>query len=277
MSKGPGLYSDIGKKARELLYEDYQTDHKFSVTTHSPATGVAITSSGLKKGDLLLADVVTQLKKNNLTADVKVDTESNLFTTVTINDLSPGLKTILSFKVPDQRSGRAEVQYLHDYAGICSTVGLTVNPVINFSAVVGSPSLAFGTDLSFDTKTGDFPSCNFGISYSTTDLIASLTLNDMGDTITASYYHLMDLVTNTAIGSEITRSFSSSASTLTVGAQTSLDPLTVLKTRVSNTGKVSAVLQHEWRPRSFFSVSGEIDARAINQSAKVGLALALKP
>lgn len=78
MAKGPGLYSDIGKKARgsifflffqliwkisywvfclsfeyfylyliiiclnayiDLLYRDYQTDHKFSITTYSP-TGV---------------------------------------------------------------------------------------------------------------------------------------------------------------------------------------------------------------------------------------------
>jgi len=68
MSKGPGLYSDIGKKARgslfltlspnpifffkeilinivfvvviaDLLYKDYNTDQKFSLTTYSP-TGI---------------------------------------------------------------------------------------------------------------------------------------------------------------------------------------------------------------------------------------------
>ncbi|KAM0040014.1 putative porin, eukaryotic type, Porin domain superfamily [Helianthus debilis subsp. tardiflorus] len=39
MAKGPGLYTDIGKKTRDLLYRDYQGDHKFTITTFSP-TGV---------------------------------------------------------------------------------------------------------------------------------------------------------------------------------------------------------------------------------------------
>ena len=38
----------------------------------------AITSTGIKKGDLLLGDVSTQLKNKNITTDVKVDTNSNV-------------------------------------------------------------------------------------------------------------------------------------------------------------------------------------------------------
>lgn len=38
----------------------------------------AITSSGVKKGELFLADVSTQLKNKNITTDVKVDTNSNV-------------------------------------------------------------------------------------------------------------------------------------------------------------------------------------------------------
>lgn len=38
----------------------------------------AITSSGIKKGDLLLGDISTQLKNKNITTDVKVDTNSNV-------------------------------------------------------------------------------------------------------------------------------------------------------------------------------------------------------
>ncbi|THG05905.1 hypothetical protein TEA_006996 [Camellia sinensis var. sinensis] len=41
---------------------------------------------------------------------------------------APGLKTIFSFKIPDQRSGKLEVQYLHDYEGISTTIGLTAIP-----------------------------------------------------------------------------------------------------------------------------------------------------
>ncbi|PNX70976.1 mitochondrial outer membrane protein porin, partial [Trifolium pratense] len=35
---------------------------------------------------------------------------------------SPGLKAILSFKVPEQTFGKVELQYLRDYAGISSSV-----------------------------------------------------------------------------------------------------------------------------------------------------------
>lgn len=38
----------------------------------------AITSSGTKKGELLLADVSTQIKNNNITTDIKVDTNSRV-------------------------------------------------------------------------------------------------------------------------------------------------------------------------------------------------------
>ncbi|EYU44488.1 hypothetical protein MIMGU_mgv1a016650mg [Erythranthe guttata] len=42
MSKGPGLFSDIGKKAKDLLTKDYLSDHKFSVSTYSESGVVQI-------------------------------------------------------------------------------------------------------------------------------------------------------------------------------------------------------------------------------------------
>lgn len=69
-----------------------------------------------------------------------------------------------------------ELQYLHDYAGITTSVGLTANPVVNFSGVFGTNVAAIGTDLSFDSKTGQFTKVNAGLSFTNTDLIASLTL-----------------------------------------------------------------------------------------------------
>ncbi|TKY50296.1 Outer plastidial membrane protein porin [Spatholobus suberectus] len=276
MSKGPGLYSDIGKKARDLLFKDYHSDQKFTISTYSP-TGVAITSSGTKKGDHFVADVNTQLKNKNITTDVKVDTSSNLFATITVNEPAPGLKTIFSFRVPDQRSGKVEVQYLHDYAGISTSVGLTANPIVNFSGVVGTNVLALGTDLSFDTKIGELTKFNAGLNFTKDDLITSLTVNDKGDALNASYYHVVNHLTNTAVGAEVTHRFSTNENTLTLGTQHTLDPLTTVKARVNNFGKASALIQHEWRPKSFFTISGEVDTKAIEKSAKVGLGLALKP
>ncbi|KAL4586854.1 hypothetical protein LXL04_011499 [Taraxacum kok-saghyz] len=276
MGKGPGLYPDIGKKARDLLYRDYQSDHKFSLTTFT-VNGVSITSSGSKKGDFFLADVNTKLINKNITTDVKVDTNSKVFTTITIDEPAPGLKTIFSFVVPDQKSGKVELQYLHENAGISTSIGLTASPIVNFSGVAGNNTVALGTDISFDTASGNFTKYNAGISFTTSDLIASLSVNDKGDTLTASYYHTVSPLTNTAVGAELTHGFTSNENSLTIGTQHSLDPLTSVKARVNNFGIASALLQHEWRPKSVFTISGEVDTRAIEKSAKVGLALALKP
>lgn len=237
----------------------------------------AITSSGTKKGDIFVADVNTQLKNKNITTDVKIDTSSNLFVTVTVDEPAPGLKSIFNFKVPDQRSGKVELQYLHDYAGISTSIGLTANPIVNFSGTIGTNVVALGTDLSFDTKSGNFTKCNAGVSFCNADLIASLTVNDKGDAVNASYFHSVNLLTNTAVGAEVTHSFSTNQNTLTLGAQHKLDPLTTVKARVNNFGKASALIQHEWRPRSLFTISGEVDTKAVDKTAKVGLALALKP
>lgn len=101
--------------------------------------------------------------------------------------------------------------------------------------------------------------------------------NDKGQSVTASYFHTVRPLTNTTVGAEFTHSFSSNENTLTFGTQHSLDLLTTMKARVNNYGKASALLQHEWRPNSLLTISGEVDTRAIEKSAKIGLAVALKP
>jgi voltage-dependent anion channel protein 2 len=69
-----------------------------------------------------------------------------------------------------------ELQYQHEYAGISTSLGLTANPIVNFSGVIGSNVVSLGTDLSFDTATGNFTKYNAGLSYTNADLIASLTV-----------------------------------------------------------------------------------------------------
>nr|GEX79467.1 mitochondrial outer membrane protein porin of 34 kDa-like [Tanacetum cinerariifolium] len=41
--------------------------------------------------------------------------------------------------------------------------------------------------------------------------------NDKGDTLNASYYHIVKPLTNTYVGAEANRSFSTNENTLTVG------------------------------------------------------------
>lgn len=101
--------------------------------------------------------------------------------------------------------------------------------------------------------------------------------NNKFDTLSASYMHTVSPLTNTAVGAELTHSFSSNENTLTIGTQHALDPITSVKARVNNYGIASALIQHAWRPKSLVTISGEVDTKAIEKSAKVGIALALKP
>lgn len=276
MGKGPGLFTDIGKKAKDLLTKDYTQDQKISITTQTES-GLAFTSSGIKKGDTIICDVVTQFRDRNVTTDFKVDTNSNISTTVAVDDLAPGLKTIFSFTIPDKSSGKVELQYHHDHAGISSAVSLMAVPVVEVNGAFGSPEFALGGEFAFDTGSGAFTKYNAGIGITKPDFSAAVLLLDKGDTLKASYLHSISLVTKTSVAAEISHKFSTNENTFTVGSAYALDPLTTVKTRLNNQGKFAALLQHEWRPKSTVTISTELDTKVLDRQAKVGLALALKP
>lgn len=99
---------------------------------------------------------------------------------------------------------------------------------------------------------------------------------DKGDTLKASYVHQLDHLKSAGVA-EITRRFSSNENTFTIGASYAVDPLTVLKTRLNNHGKLGALLQHELKPKSVLTLSGEFDTKALEKNPKLGLALTLKP
>ncbi|KAH9305057.1 hypothetical protein KI387_009461 [Taxus chinensis] len=276
MGKGPGLFSDIGKKAKDLLTKDYNYDQKFTVTTYSE-TGLAFTSTGIKKGELFAGDLKTEYKYQNATVDVKVDTNSSISTNITIDQLVPHAKTIFSFKIPDHKSGKVDLQYLHDHVGLSSSIGLTPTPVVEFSGALGTHEYSLGGELAFDTASGTFTKYTAGVGVSKPEFSAAIILADKGDTVKASYTHMVNPVTKTSVAAEITHKISKNENTFTVGSSHPVDHLTTLKTRVNNHGKLGALLQHEWRPKSLVTISGEVDTKALDKSAKIGLALALKP
>ncbi|CAD6237090.1 unnamed protein product [Miscanthus lutarioriparius] len=276
---GPGLYTDIGKKARDLLSKDFHTDQKFILTTYS-SNGTVITASSTKKNESIFSEIQAQLKQKNVSVDVKANSDSLLLTTVTVEELGvPGLKKTMTIPFPHQGSGKFEVQYLHDYAGISASAGMNAKPLVNLSAVFGNKAIAAGADVAYDTATRDFTKYNAGLSFTNADLIAAVTLNDKGESLTASYYHLVNTEKNTAVGAEVTRNFSTKTSTVTFGTQHALDPTTTVKARYSSNGMASALIQHEWRPKSFFTLSTEVhvDASGVKKPPKVGLSLVLKP
>ncbi|XP_049383907.1 mitochondrial outer membrane protein porin 2-like [Solanum stenotomum] len=276
MSKGPGLFSDIGKKARDLLTKDYISDQKLSISTYSD-TGVALTSTAVKKGGLSTGDVGAQYKYKNALIDVKVDTASNISTTLTLNDIAPSTKTIASLKFPDYSSGKLEVQYYHHHAAFSTAVGLKQSPIVDLSVTLGTPTFAIGAEASYETAEGKLAKYTAGISVTKPDSCAAIILGDKGDTIKASYIHHLDELKKSAAVGEITRRFSTNENTFTVGGSYAVDNLTIVKLKLNNHGNLGALLQHELIPKSLLTISSEFDTKALEKTPKFGVALALKP
>jgi voltage-dependent anion channel protein 2 len=276
MGKGPGFYQDIGKKAKDLINKDYTYDQKFTVST-ATSSGLNFLTTGNKKGESFAADINTTFTHHNISADVKVDTKSNILATVTVDEFAPGVKSIFSFTIPDQKSGKVEVRYTHDNVGITGAIGVAPNPVVDLTAAVGSDGFVLGGEVSYDTGSGLVTKYNAAVGYTKADFSTSVHLADKGDVVKASYIHLVNPVSRTQVAAEIAHRFSKNENTFTVGGLYGLDPLTTIKGRLNNHGKLATLLQHEWRPKSLVTLSGEVDTKALDKSAKIGLALALKP
>ncbi|KAL4181552.1 hypothetical protein AMTRI_Chr12g237910 [Amborella trichopoda] len=276
MIRGPGLFSDIGKKARDLLTKDYSYDQKFTLSTFSEV-GVGITSTAVKKGGISCGDIAVQYKHKSTIVDLKVDTESNILTTFTISEILPSTKAIVSFKLPDHNSGKLEVQYFHDHAGFSSIVGLNGSPTVDLTGTIGTQGFAIGVEAGFNTTSNAMTKYNAGLSLTKPELCASVILADKGDTFKVSYMHTFDKFNASSIVAELSRKFSTNENTITVGGAYKVDPLTTVKARLNNHGKLGALLQHELKPKSVLTLSGEFDTKSMDKTPRLGLALALKP
>ncbi|KAH7405312.1 hypothetical protein KP509_15G065100 [Ceratopteris richardii] len=200
-----------------------------------------------------------------------------ILATVTCDDPTPGLKAILNLSYPDQKCGKAELQYKHDYAGVSVNVGLTPSPLTEISAVVGNKGVTFGGEIGFDTASGSLTKYDAGLSFTKPDFTAALFLVDKADTVKFSYLHTLSPLTNSTVAAEIAHSISKDENTFSVGGLYMLDPLTTVKGRLSHNGRIAALIQHEWQPKSLVTISGEVDSRSLDKNARVGLALTLKP
>ncbi|KAF4368660.1 hypothetical protein F8388_003361 [Cannabis sativa] len=275
-AKGPGLFSDIGKKAKDLLVKDYSTEQKVTVTSHSD-TGLDLNSTVVKKGGLFYGNVASNYKHKNAMVDFHIYTESEVSTRFTIVDILPSTKTIASIKLPDYKSGKLELQHLHEHTSFTAAITLNQSPAIDFSATIGTPSIAFGAEGTYLTGSRKFLKYNAGVSLTKSDSSASVILADKGDSLRVLYLRHLNWLNGGAAVGEVTRKFSTNENTLTVGCSCVVDSNTTVKTKLDNNGNLGAVLLHRVTPKAFLTVSGSFDTKALEKEPKFGLAFNLKP
>ncbi|CDY25906.1 BnaC09g32780D [Brassica napus] len=230
--------------------KDYIFDQRFTLTMLS-ATGTEWVATGLKKDDFFFGDISTLFKGQNTIVDLKIDGHSSVSTKVTIKNLMPSAKVVISFKIPYHKSGKLDVQYVHPHA------------TLHYR----SQTICLGGEVGFDTASSLLTKYNAGIGFNKPDFFAALML--------ATYVHKVN--PTTSVGAELIRHFSSHDNSFTIGSSYSLDPFTTVKARLSNNGKAGMVVQSEWRPKSLVTLSDEYDSKAVTCSPELGLVLALKP
>ncbi|KAK7265274.1 hypothetical protein RJT34_32892 [Clitoria ternatea] len=277
MANGPAPFSEIGRRAKDLLYKDYNTDHKFILTIPN-SSGLVLVATGSKKDQIFVGDILTHYKSGNTTVDVKVDTHSKVSTKVTVNDIFHNTKAALSFSIPDQKSGKLDVQYFHPHAAILSSIGLNPSPLLELSAAIGSKDLCLGAEVGFNTTSASFTKYSAGVAFNKPDFSTALMLADKGRILKASYIHYVNRPDKFTVAAEISHKFKTSENRFTIGSSQLIDPKTVVKTRFSDDGKAAMLCQRAWRPNSLITLSAEYDStKTISSSTKFGLALSLKP
>ncbi|KAL5673934.1 hypothetical protein ACJX0J_018240, partial [Zea mays] len=171
---GPGLMV-ISSYLIDLLTGGFNTGQQLVLITHC-SNGTRIAASSTKSNEFIISEIQAQLKNKNVTVDVKANSEANLSTTVTVEELGVlGLKKIITIPYPHPAFGRLEIQYLHDYAGINASSTMNRKPLVNLSAVFGNKAIAAGADVVYDGATGDFTKYNAGLSFTNADLNAAVT------------------------------------------------------------------------------------------------------
>ncbi|CAN6288391.1 unnamed protein product [Urochloa humidicola] len=299
----PGLFSDFGRKAKDLLTKDYTSDRKFTLSTVT-ASGVGITSTAVKKG-LYYLDMSSEYKHKNALISVKVDTESNISATLIVSKALPSTKLAISVKLPDCNARkistafkvsehlpyrklavsvklpddplRLNLQYFHENATFATVVCMKPSPVVEFSGTVGVKGIAFAAECRYDAARGKFRKYRAAIGMTSKYYDAALIMADKGDTIKVYGLYHFDKKQKASAVVELTRKLSKNENTLTIGGLYTVDAHTTVKARLNNTGSLAALLRLEVKPKSHLAFSGELDMKALDRPPKIGLTLALIP
>lgn len=93
----------------------------------------------------------------------------------------------------------------------------------------------------------------------------------------ATYLHHLDQKKRGTVVGVMARKFSANENTLTMGCSYAVDAHTTMKAKLNNHGKLGALVQQELKPKSFLTVSGSFDTKAMDQIPKFGVSLSLMP
>ncbi|XP_020232032.1 mitochondrial outer membrane protein porin 1 isoform X1 [Cajanus cajan] len=245
MSQSPGLYFDIGKKARDVLHKDYAQQPPIHFNYRS--------------------------------------LNWNLDLSCQVEELVPGLRGLFNCNLPD--SGKVELQHLNRFSGFSGSIGLLgdpekgYNPVANITGLIGTRILTLGANLDYDLSRRETSNMNAGLSLNSPYLVATMTLHENFQILKGSCYFEVNPLTKTALAAEVKYDLADDETRgVTVGAQHALFPWTLLKARLDSSGKVGALIRQNFGKKFSITVAGEMNLNIKDKEKlpKVGISMALK-
>jgi len=239
--RSPGLYSDIGKKASDLLTKEFPDKPKFELKTKT-ANGVVHELSLTKNGDALLGVINPKYTfvKHGVTVGFTADTDKNTKFEVSIDRLLPGLKLTTIVDSKKLNAIQFDGEYKHDYVALNGSVDVlnTEGTDAALAGVVGYEGFSVGLQSKYTR--GALSAVNGTAAYTTNDYVFTLFGLFKSNRIGVSYYHRI----NSAAAAGFDASFDldktqASPSKLTVGGSYQLDVDTTVKGKLDTDGKLS--------------------------------------
>jgi len=270
----PAYFGDIGKSVKDLLTGGYQYDYKGSHGLKTDA-GVTLTLSGKKKGDAVSGDLKAAYKLKGMNIDCGLGS-GKFDSTVTVDDVIPGLKAAISGAFPEKESGKLALTYTGiKSVGAKCDVALKKGSKFNANCCYASGALTGGASVALDLAKGSVSKYELGCQYeySKSSTISAL-LVDNADTLKLGYFYKMS--GDTSVGGECVHKLKAGATSFAVGGLKKLDSGASAKGSVTDKGVVSMQYSQELRPKTTGVFSCQFDLTSMDKGAKHGLEIKVK-
>jgi len=274
----PPKYGDLGKQANDVFSKGYNFGLiKLEVKTKTN-TGVEFTTGGnsnLETGKVAgNLETKYQVKDLGMTLTEKWTTDNSLNTTVDVVDkLVPGLKVSLDTKFAPgtgAKSGSLKTEYKHDAAMVTADMDLALS-AINASAVVGQKGWLAGYQTCFDLSKSAVTKSNFGLGYSTSDMVLHTSLTNGADFGGSVFQKLSP---NLETGVTLGWSSANTATKFGIGAKYVLDDGAVVRAKINNSSEIGLGYQQKLRDGVTVTLSTLVNGANFNAGGhKIGVTL----
>lgn len=267
-------FDTIGKASKEVLYGGkdgtYGFDQKVTVST-TTSDGVKLDFTAAKKGeksDLMLKTGYT-FGRYGFTA--LLNTTDKVAVSASIDKVAPGLKATLTATLPDTASGKLQLDYSNPYSCVKAVAGLTSSPKVDVFSTTAYKNFVLGGHVGYDTSKSDITGYTAALGYTAPDAQFALILQDKLETIKLMAQH--NVSKSLALAAELSRPVAGGDVSFALGATRKLDNGAVLKTKVDNTGVLSALLAQKLSTGEKIVLSGQLDTNNPSKPPKVGVSI----